>query len=448
VKKLFGTDGIRGRDGEYPLDRPTVTKIGFAIAKKMSEQIENPKVIIGRDTRESGTWIDEAIAQGIVSAGATAVHCGIMTTPGLSYLTKREEFDAGVMISASHNPYHDNGIKIFSGNGMKLADETEIEIEKIILSHQGASEHRPFARHEVDGVRLKEDYIDFLCGVVQDSSFFRKLRIVIDCANGSASSLAPDVFRRLGDRALFIHSSPDGRNINLNCGSLHMESLISTVTEEQADLGIAFDGDADRALFIDRNGNLIDGDHTMYAAALKLRKEKKLRNDTVAGTVMSNMWLEKKLASHGISFIRANVGDKYVLEKMLEHGLTLGGEQSGHIIFLDHAPSGDGILTSLKFIESTFGMGVDPVDALSGIIPFPQLLINIRVSSRPDLSKHAAISQTIRDVEQKLSGNGRVLIRYSGTEPLARVMVEAEKEEDVRKFAHLIADEISKHIGA
>ncbi len=449
MKKLFGTDGIRGRDGSYPLDKPTILKIGYAVARKLREETENPGIIIGRDTRESGSWIDEAVARGIVSGGAEAVHCGVITTPGLAYLTQREGFDAGIMISASHNPYHDNGIKLFSRNSMKLPDEIEMEIEKIIFSRKAEIlEQGTFTKKEINGTKLREDYIDFLGGAVQDSNFLRNVSMVVDCANGSASAIAPEVFRSFTDRTLFIHNVPDGKNINLNCGSLHMESLIASVLKEKSDIGIAFDGDADRALFVNRHGKLIDGDHTMYSLALQLQRSNRLKNDTVVGTVMSNMWLEKRFASQNIRFIRANVGDKYVLQKMLENDLSLGGEQSGHIIFLDHLPSGDGILTSLKFLESTFGAGIDPVDAFSDITPFPQTIINVKVSSKPDLSTHPEISRTIREAETRLSDSGRILIRYSGTEPLARVMVEAEREEDVKKYATVIADEIRKHIGA
>ncbi|MEW5806182.1 MAG: phosphoglucosamine mutase [Acidobacteriota bacterium] len=449
MKKLFGTDGIRGVDGQFPLDRKTVVRIGHAIAVKMRELADNPRVLIGRDTRESGNWIDEEIGRGLVSGGTFAIHCGVITTPGLAFLTKMERFDAGVMISASHNPYADNGIKIFSGNGMKLSDEMEVEIEKIILSDAAVpKQSENFVKKEIDGAKLIKDYTSFLYGIVKNRNALQHVSIVLDCGNGSASAIAPEIFSKLSQKAIFINYIPDGRNINLNCGSLHPDSLIRTVLSEKADIGIAFDGDADRAICVNRNGKIIDGDHIMYVTALQMKQNKNLKKNTIVGTVMSNMWLEKKLSMSGIRLIRTSVGDKYVLEKMLEYDLNLGGEQSGHVIFLDHATSGDGILTALKFLDSTFGNGTDPTAALAGIEPYPQILINVRVASRPDLQKHPEISVVIKEVEEKLAGNGRVLIRYSGTEPVARVMVEAEREEDVKRYASIIADAIRKQIGA
>jgi phosphoglucosamine mutase len=449
VKKLFGTDGIRGVAGRYPLDRETIQKTGYSLAKKISEEHENPEIIIGRDTRESGPWIDEAIARGIINGGGQAIHCGIMTTPGLAFLTRKESFDAGVMISASHNPYLDNGIKIFSKEGMKLPDQVEKGIESLIFSdvkvHELDQTHR---KKEIDGEKLRDDYIHFLSSIIADTQPLRDLKIIIDCANGSASAIAPLVFSRLTNNLISSHDFPDGRNINLNCGSVHMDDLAEEVIKRKADIGIAFDGDADRALAVDRNGRLIDGDHIMYISALEMKRRGELRNSTVAGTVMSNMWFENKLSVEGINLLRADVGDKYVLEKMMAHGLSLGGEQSGHIIFLDHAPTGDGILTALKLLEATFARGVDPVEALSDIVPYPQVLLNIRVDSKPDLFKHSHISKTIQNAEGHLSDKGRILIRYSGTEPLARVMIEGENKDDIERWAKAIAEDIKKHIGA
>lgn len=449
MKKLFGTDGIRGVAGRYPLDHDTVQKAGYSLAKKLSKEHENPEVIIGRDTRESGPWIDKAIAKGIISGGGHAIHCGIMTTPGLAFLTRKENFDAGVMISASHNPYLDNGIKIFSKEGMKLPDQVEKGIESLIFSdlkvHEFDQTHR---KREIDGEKLRDDYIHFLSSVIADTQPLKDLKIIIDSANGSASAIAPIVFSKFTNNLVSTHDSPDGRNINLNCGSVHMEYLVDEVVKQKADIGIAFDGDADRALAVARNGQMIDGDHIMYISALEMKRKGKLNNNAVVGTVMSNMWLEKKLSAEGINLLRADVGDKYVLEKMMAHNLSLGGEQSGHIIFLHHAPTGDGILTAIKLLESTFGRGVDPVEAFSDIAPYPQVLLNIRVDSKPDLLKHHHISKIIQSAEGDLADRGRILIRYSGTEPVARVMIEGENKDDIERWAKAIAEDIKKHIGA
>ncbi len=449
VKKLFGTDGIRGVAGQYPLDKDTIQKTGYSLAKKLSEEHKDPEIIIGRDTRESGPWIDEAIAKGIINGGGRAVHCGIMTTPGLAFLTRKENFDAGVMISASHNPYYDNGIKIFSKEGMKLPDQVEKGIESLIFSDVKVPEFdQTHRKKEIDGEKLRDDYIRFLSSIIEEPEPLKDLKIIIDCANGSASAIAPIVFERLTNNLISTHNFPDGRNINLNCGSVHLKVLAEEMAKQKADIGIAFDGDADRALAVDRNGRLIDGDHIMYISALEMKRRGKLKNDTVAGTVMSNMWLEKNLSQEGIAFLRANVGDKYVLEKMVDHDLSLGGEQSGHIIFLDHAPTGDGILTALKLLEATFGRGLDPVEAFSDITPYPQVLLNVRVDSKPDLLKHPQISQTIHSAEEHLSDRGRILIRYSGTEPVARVMIEGKNKDDIGRWAKTIAEDIKKHIGA
>ncbi len=449
MKKLFGTDGIRGKAGLYPLDLETVQKTGYSLTKKLSEEGKNPEILIGRDTRESGLWMDQAIAKGVLMGGGHAIHCGIMTTPGLAYLTKKGNFDAGIMISASHNPFLDNGIKIFSKQGMKLPDEVEKGIETLILSKiKIPGLEKTYKKKEIDGRKLKEDYINFLCGIIDDPLPLKDLKVVIDCANGSASSIAPQVFQRLTKHLISTHDSPDGKNINLNCGSVHMEFLVKEVIKQKADIGFAFDGDADRVLAVDRRGNIIDGDYIMYIAAMEMTQKGELKNKAVAGTVMSNMWLEKELSSEGIKLVRADVGDKYVLEKMLLHDLNLGGEQSGHIIFLNHAQTGDGILTALKFLESTFAKGIEPSEALTQILPYPQILLNVRVSSKPDLFHHPKISRTIQSAEKRLADKGRILIRYSGTEPVARVMVEGENKDDIEYLARVIAEDIKKHIGS
>jgi phosphoglucosamine mutase len=446
MKQLFGTDGIRGVAGESPLDPPTVRKFGAALAEHLEAQGSHPaRVVLGRDTRESGPWLRDAVAAGFRSRGGDAIDAGVISTPGLAYVTRGGSFDAGVMISASHNPFLDNGLKVFAHTGTKLPDTQEREIEDRILDPD-----RDDPGESGNGVALDTslsvDYVRYLEGVVAEGRL-KGLRLVLDCANGSASELAPTVFRHHGAEITTLGNSPDGRNINLDCGSLHLDRLAEHVCEGDYDLGIAFDGDADRALAVDRKGRVVDGDYILYLCGRRLKRSGALRGDKVVATVMSNFWLERQLADEGVSLLRAPVGDKYVLERMLEEDAVIGGEQSGHVIFLDRSTTGDGILTGLMLVDSLLDDSEKLETVLDRIRPCPQILINVRVKEKPDLRAHPTIGPAVAEVEEALAETGRVVLRYSGTEPLARVMVEGTDEEPVKRHATELAATIEKEIG-
>jgi phosphoglucosamine mutase len=447
MKRLFGTDGIRGVAGEPPLDAATVRRFGAALAEVLKRTAGHaPRVVLGRDTRESGVLLRDCVASGLRSRGGAAVCAGVITTPGLAYWARHGEFDAGVMISASHNPYRDNGLKVFSRDGIKLSDDLEREVEKLILD-SGMDDPGE------DGVPTREDgtliggYSDYLVDSMPDGEALSGNRLLLDCANGAASDIAPDLYRRLGAEVESIGTSPDGRNINLDCGSLYVERLGEPVREGGYDLGIAFDGDADRALAVDREGRVVDGDHILYVTALGLHRSGSLRGDKVVATVMSNYWLEKKLEEAGIALLRAPVGDKYVLERMLDEDAVLGGEQSGHVIFRNLSTTGDGMLTGLVLLESLRRDGRSLEEIMAGIRPFPQLLLNVEVRDKPDLRAHPAIGPAVAEVEADLEGSGRLVLRYSGTEPLARVMIEGEDEDQVRRHAERLAGMIGRELG-
>jgi phosphoglucosamine mutase len=448
ARTLFGTDGIRGVAGEYPLDRKTAHAAGTALGKWVLQSHQEPRVVIGMDTRESGPWLAAEVASGLAKQGVSADLAGITTTPGLAYLAKTGPFAAGVMISASHNPYRDNGIKLISHSGYKLPDEQEelLETEIFSLLRDGL-EPEPVGLRTDTG--LDRAYINHLAATLPQG--LGGLRIVCDCANGSASALAPELFERLGARVRAINCSPDGRNINLNCGSLHLEVLRAAVLAESADVGVAFDGDADRALFVSRSGKIIDGDAVLLLTARYLKDQGRLRcgegPPTVVATVMSNLGLERALAAHGIRMIRTPVGDKYVLEEMIRIGAVLGGEQSGHIIFHQYATTGDGMLTALRVFEAMRASGAGLDELTSELQVYPQRLVNVRVRERKPLEELPAVKAAIRDAEASFGDAGRVLVRFSGTEPLARVMVEGPDIERVEKFANHIASEIRAELG-
>jgi phosphoglucosamine mutase len=446
MKQLFGTDGIRAVAGEYPLDAPTVRIFGRALARVLSERLGRPpRVVIGRDTRASGSWLTDAVAQGLAAGGGSSVDAGVLPTPGLAFATRSGGFDAGVMISASHNPFEDNGLKVFGGDGMKIPDALEATIEKLILA-KDAPPAEGGAGAAADG-ELSTRYVRELESFVP-AGRLSGMRLVLDCANGAASSLAPRIYKDLGASVTAIGCAPDGKNINLHCGSLHLESLAERVTAEGADMGLAFDGDADRCLAVDRRGRVVDGDHILFLVGRRLKREGRLRSDAVVATIMSNFWLEKRLADLGIRLHRAPVGDKYVLEAMIEGDIALGGEQSGHVIYRDRSTTGDGILTGLLLLD-TLCSEQEPLETiLDGIVPFPQKLINVRVKEKPDLRAHPQIGPVVIQAESELSGRGRVVLRYSGTEPLARVMVEADDEKLVTGIAERLASTIRERIGA
>jgi len=442
MRQLFGTDGIRGAAGEYPLDRPTTFAVGVALAQWIGTHHLNPEVVLGMDTRESGPWIAEHVAGGLAQGGVRARSAGLITTPGLAYVAKTGPFAAGVMISASHNPFQDNGIKIFDHSGFKLPDQQEHALERFLFTWVGLG--KPVSPQSLtvdDG--LDRAYIEHLAGTMPEG--LAGMTIVLDGANGAASHLGPALFERLGAKVDCIHCSPDGRNINLDCGALHVEGLRKRVLETGATLGIAFDGDADRAIFVSHSRKIVDGDGVLLLAARRLQSTRGLKE--VISTVMSNLGLERALARHGISMVRTPVGDKYVLEEMIKRDALLGGEQSGHVIFREYSTTGDGLLTALQVCQAMTSSGRD-LDALTAELEiYPQLLVNVRVKERRPLEDMATVRQEIRRMEAEFGDAGRVVVRFSGTEPLARVMVEGPKLDRVEHFAESIAAAIRNELG-
>ncbi len=445
AKQLFGTDGIRGVAGEYPLDPATVNAFGLALGSDLVRVSDAPEVVIGMDTRESGPWIAAQVAGGLARKGVRARFAGVITTPGIAYLTRSNGFTAGVMISASHNPYEDNGLKVFGHSGFKLPDEEEHAIEQEIFRlREEAKQASPHP--EAPDIGLAQQYLNYLASSVSGS--FAGMRIMLDCGNGAAFALGPELFRRLGADVLTICSEPNGRNINAACGALHIESLRAAVRESGADLGVAFDGDADRAIFVARDGQIVDGDAVLLIAARALKASSKLDGDLVVATVMSNLGLEKALERDGIRLLRTPVGDKYVLEEMLRVGAALGGEQSGHVIFRQYATTGDGLLTALRILEISRETSAGLEELTAGLQIYPQRLKNVRVREKKPLSELHAVTREIERCERAFGSSGRVLVRFSGTEPLARVMVEGPDLAQVDEFTGRIASAIQNEIGA
>jgi phosphoglucosamine mutase len=444
VRKLFGTDGIRGVAGEYPLDVKTVRAIGHALGDHLPGG--SKRVVIGQDTRESSSWIADLLTAGLLEAGAAVESAGVITTPGVAYLTRKQGFSAGVVVSASHNPWQDNGIKVFGGDGYKLSDQTELEIEREIFALvELAVTAGVTAKFSLPGdAKLRAAYVEWLSRPMAGA---KKLTAVVDCANGAASVIAPEVFKRCGLRAEFTHSSPSGRNINENSGALHPEIVGQEVVAHKADLGICFDGDADRALFTDARGNVVNGDAIMLLLARELEQRGELAADTVVATTMSNMGLEIALRESGIKMLRAPVGDKYVLEEMRKSSAVLGGEQSGHIILSREATTGDGLLTAIHVLEVVARSGKGIAELVAGFKVFPQTIRNVRVQEKRPLDQIPEVQMAIREAERELDGKGRVNVRYSGTESLARVMVEAEKQAVVERLAANIARAIEEKLG-
>ena len=449
ARQLFGTDGIRGVAGQYPLDRKTVYATGAALGKLASRLGPAPEVIVGIDTRESGPWIAGHVAGGLVQAGAQPRFAGLITTPGIAYLTRMNSFVAGVVISASHNPYQDNGIKIFGHSGYKLPDEREADLESEIFALiQGGVE--PVEAPLTEDQGLDERYLEFLCSTFPHR--LEGLKIVVDCANGAATRLGPALFARLGARVETVDCAPNGRNINLNCGALHVERLREAVPALGADLGVALDGDADRAILVSRTGKIVDGDGVLLITARHLAAKGELTGPdgrpTVVATVMSNLGLERALGRNGIAMLRTAVGDKYVLEEMLRQGAVLGGEQSGHVIFHKYATTGDGLMTTLRVLEVMLEAGAG-LDELTGDLErFPQRLVNIHVRAKRPFEEIPEVREAMRAAEQAFGESGRILVRFSGTELLARVMVEGADPRMVDQHAERIAAAIKKAIGA
>ena len=452
MKSLFGTDGIRGEAGRFPLDPPTVSTIGSSLARYLTNAAgRRPTLIVGRDTRESGQWIERALIDGANAAGAECRSAGVITTPGVAFLTRSLPADAGIVISASHNPYHDNGIKIFSPSGRKLNDSIERLIEGDIFNsekqNRATNPGKLLSSTREGEESLQRRYLTFLSDDIGNGLSLSDLTIVVDCANGASSALAPALFAHLGARIIAINDQPNGRNINQDCGSLHLEALQQRVVAEKANLGVAFDGDADRALFVDSNGKYVDGDATLWVLANHLQMKSQLRHNLVVATVMSNIGLEIALRSRGVRLVRTDVGDKYVLEELLRVGASLGGEQSGHIIFPQLSLAGDGMITALALLRALREQEKSLAELTSGFKVFPQVLVNVPVREKRPFADLPTVQQIASETEEKLSGRGRLLLRYSGTEPLARIMIEGQKQSEIEDYARNIAAVIRQALG-
>ncbi len=451
MRKLFGTDGIRGVAGEYPLDKKTVYFIGSALAHHLRgvNGSAEVRVVIGQDTRESSAWIADALTAGLESAGAEVASAGVVTTPAIAYLARTEKFSAGVVISASHNPWQDNGIKIFGHDGYKLADSVEMDIEREIFAQvkkDAVQVPRPKKPSLPGEHRLAEMYEKWLAAGVSSEGLGR-LSVVADCANGAASKVAQELFKLCGVNATFTHIEPDGRNINEKCGALHPDVVAKEVVARKADIGICFDGDADRALFADSNGNIVNGDAVLLLTAREMKQRGALKQDTVVATTMSNMGLEAALKRENIKMLRAPVGDKYVLEEMQKTGAVLGGEQSGHIIFSDSATTGDGLMTALKVLEVVANSGKSLAELVSDLKVFPQVIKNVKVREKKPIEQIPEVASAIKSAEQDLRDEGRVVVRYSGTEALCRVMIEAASEQKMKHHADAIAGAMQRALG-
>jgi len=444
--KLFGTDGIRGRPGEYPLDDATVFACGLAFAEMLGDRHPAPQVVLGRDTRRSGPPLEQLIAGGLIAGGARVHSAGVISTPGVAFLAETGRFAGGVVLSASHNPYRDNGIKFFGAEGVKLSDEQEQHLESRI-----AALVKRILEPTPAGVPVEEDLCRlYLAHLSRSVSGGRAgdFRLVVDCAHGAASQLAPALFEQYGWRADWIGCKPDGRNINAGCGSLHLEALQKAVVERQADAGIAFDGDADRALFVSAQGKAVNGDAVLLLLANYLAGKGRLDQNLVVSTVMANLGLAKALERRGIELARTPVGDKYVLEEMLRRDASLGGEQSGHIILRDYATTGDGLLTAALTLQVLAETG-DTLDALLERLPvYPQTIKNIRVKRKPPLDREPALEKAVEAARSELGENGRVVVRYSGTEPLLRIMVEARESALVERYAEQLGRVFEEHLNA
>ena len=445
MSRLFGTDGVRGKAGEFPLDRETVARLGAALVRAMRVEGRQIRFIAGRDTRESGGWIERELARGVRAEGAHITSAGVLPTPAVAYVTREMGYDAGLVISASHNPFQDNGIKVFSGRGEKFSEAIERQIEAIIADRSwqiGGSADVPVERTDVI-----DAYIAHARLALPEPQRLGRLKIAIDTANGATTTVAPRLFEELGFDVHLLSASPDGRNINLDCGSTHPENLQRAVVEQGARLGVAFDGDGDRAILVDAGGRVIDGDAVLLMCARHLKSRGQLHGNGIVATVMSNIGLEIALRESGIEMLRCPVGDKYVMEEMIKRGLSLGGEQSGHIIFSEHLFTGDGIVTALSVLRVMAETGRELADLAAELVTYPQVLLNVRVREKKDLDAVPAIADSMRRVEERLAGNGRLLVRYSGTEPLLRVMIEGQDQHEIQGWAAEIVSTVKEHLG-
>ena len=443
--RLFGTDGVRGKAGEYPLDHETVARLGAALVRAMRADGRQLRFIAGRDTRESGEWIERELARGVRSEGAHMTTAGVIPTPAVAYVAREMAFDAGLVISASHNPFQDNGIKVFSGRGEKFTEALEGQVEAIIADtswHVGGSADVPVERTDV-----VDAYIAHARLALPDPRRLGRMKIAVDTANGATTTVAPKLFEQLGFDVTLLSASPDGRNINLDCGSTHPQTLARVVVEQGCRAGVAFDGDGDRAILVDGTGRIVDGDAVLLMCARHLKSIGHLRGNGIVATVMSNIGLEIALRDSGIEMVRCPVGDKYVMEEMIKRGLSLGGEQSGHIIFSEHLFTGDGIVTALSVLRVMAETGRELADLAGELVTYPQVLLNVRVKEKKDLQHVPAVAESMRRVEDRLSGNGRLLVRYSGTEPLLRVMIEGKDQQEIQGWATEIVNTVKEHLG-
>ena len=446
-KRLFGTDGVRGHAGEFPLDHATVARLGAALVRAMTSSAPTARLrfVVGRDTRESGEWIEQELARGAGSEGATVTSAGVIPTPAIAYVTRAMAFDAGIVISASHNPFQDNGIKVFSGKGEKFTETLEREVEAIVADGEWAVPGS--AEPRLDNTNVVDEYVAHTRLILPHTAPLRGFRLAIDAANGATTTVAPGLFAALGCEVEVIGASPNGRNINLDCGSTHPERLARLVRESGARMGVAFDGDGDRAIFADAEGRIVDGDAVMLMCARHLQATGRLAGNAIVATVMSNIGLELALRDSGIDLVRCPVGDKYVMEEMVRRGISLGGEQSGHVIFSDHLYTGDGIATALNVLRVMVETGRELADLASELVTYPQVLVNVRVKEKRDLATVPAIAAAMARVEERLAGQGRLLVRYSGTEPLLRVMLEGRDQAEIQTWAAEIAGTVEEHLG-
>ncbi len=442
--RLFGTDGVRGRAGSPPLDVRTVRRLGAALVRALPRASSEHRLLVGRDTRESGAWIARELAHGARTAGGHVISAGIISTPAVAYLTREGDYDAGVVISASHNPFEDNGIKVFSGGGEKFTERLEREIETVVADQAWEvpdGDAAPLADEDLSGA-----YLAHARAALPSVELLRGIRLAVDCANGATSVLAPRLFTDLGFDLVAIGCSPNGRNINLDCGSTHPDALARTVVERGCRLGVAFDGDGDRAIFADETGRIVDGDAIMLLAARYLQSEGRLKNGAIVATVMSNIGLEIALRNSGIRLLRCPVGDKHVMEEMIRNDISLGGEQSGHVIFSEFLFTGDGLVTALNVLQVMAATDRWLGDLAAQLTTYPQVLLNVRVKHKRDLREVPALAAVVADVERRLGNSGRLLVRYSGTEPLLRVMLEGQDQAQIRAWAEEIADQVRLHL--
>ncbi|OFW10243.1 MAG: phosphoglucosamine mutase [Acidobacteria bacterium RIFCSPLOWO2_02_FULL_67_36] len=446
--RLFGTDGVRGKAGRYPLDHETVARLGAALVRAMRPAGEPERTLhfaMGRDTRESGEWIERELARGVHSAGAYITSAGVIPTPAIAYVTRAMGFDAGLVISASHNPFDDNGIKVFSGKGEKFTETLEREVEAII--HDTSWSVNGNANAPVDRTDVIDAYIAHARLAFPEPGRLGRFKIAVDTANGATTTVAPRLFDELGFDVVLLSASPDGRNINRDCGSTHPEQLSAAVREQGCRMGVAFDGDGDRAIFADASGRIVDGDAVLLMCARQMQRTGRLNGNAIVATVMSNIGLEIALRESGIDLVRCPVGDKYVMEEMLRRGLSIGGEQSGHIIVSEHLFTGDGIVTALSVLRVMAETGRELADLASELVTYPQVLVNVRVREWRDLRSIPAVATVMERVERQLAGQGRLLVRYSGTEPLLRVMLEGRDQQEIQGWAAEIAAAVTRELG-